>query len=114
MSTAKNPQTFADRRARDDWMRAILGADDLSLTTRLVGIYLGLAVDFNNWPSIRMAETGLDYAAIAAHIGLPRQIVADAVTTLERGRWLMPWWGRYRFRHYDINLPADRNAGGRS
>jgi hypothetical protein len=98
-------------KARDDWMRAILADSDLPLTTRVVGAYLGFLVGVTDdaWPSIYFDDEREIIKGIAAAIGLPRRVVALALVTLIRRRYI----DRHR-GCYDIGMPIPVREGGRS
>jgi hypothetical protein len=69
---------------RDEWISGVLSDFELSPTARMVGAYLGLAVDLNNWPSIPSTAIGPQLRTIVARLGLPVRIVAMACNALAR------------------------------
>jgi hypothetical protein len=99
--------------ARDNWMRAILSDNDLSLTTRVVGCYFGtfVGVTYDEWPDIRRDRPRHIIKTMAAAIGLPTRVVAHAFATLFRHGYI------YRIGpDYSIWLPkaADDATGDAS
>jgi hypothetical protein len=73
---------------RDEWIRGVLADSELSPFARLVGVRLGLSVDLDDWPNIRLGVD--DCAAVAADIGVPGAVVARAITTYlhDQRHWL--------------------------
>jgi hypothetical protein len=107
-----------DLFARDDWMRAVLADSDLSLTTRVVAVALGISVEVTttgDWPTSGLGDAREVIKSLAASIGLPKQVVLAAINRLVADRYVIPYntW-RSRTPYLNINLPRPRNVGARS
>jgi len=73
---------------RDDWIAGVLSDVELSPTARMVGAYLGLAVDLNHWPSIPFAAVGASCRILASRLGLPIPVAIKACDALMERDWL--------------------------
>ena len=77
-------------KARDDWLRALAGAE-LSAMTRLIGMRLGLHLNCNT------GRCDPSYAGLACEIGTSRSGAIRAIAALEASGW----------------IEVDRHGGGR-
>jgi hypothetical protein len=101
-----------DFLARDEWMRTVLADSQLSPSTRLVGVYLALCVDFDNWPTVGIRT---DCASIAAWLGISVEQVVEAVATFMERRWLVLYGRGGKPHHYDLSMTTtSTNAEMRS
>lgn len=69
-------------RGKDDWMRALTAADDLSVNAKLVGCYLALRINKNTRDAFPQQTT------IAKEIGVSRATVMRAIAELVNEHWM--------------------------
>ena len=73
---------------RDEWIAGVLADAELRPTARAVGVYLGLAVDLDHWPSIPFAMVGASCRIVASRLGLPIPVAIKACDALMERDWL--------------------------
>lgn len=107
---------YGDLQTRDEWLVGVLCDLELSPAARMVGAYLGLVVDLDNWPTVPLSAIGGHLRVVATRLGLPLAIVAKAVNALVARGWLRPWIGKGgHLRGFDLDdSPSLRREGGRS
>jgi hypothetical protein len=88
---------------RDEWLDGVLSDVELSPTARMVGAYLGLGVDLENWPSVPLAVIGRQLRTIASRLGLPIAIVAKACNALTARGWLRGIVRDGRLHRFDLD-----------
>lgn len=109
MTTASALQkSFTERDVRDEWIVGVLSDLELSPTARMVGAYLGLAVDLDDWPSIPLSGIGG-----LSTLGLPAAIITKACNALEARGWLFIRTRCGRLHRFDLT-DCLRREGGRS
>jgi hypothetical protein len=95
-------------QARDEWIVGVLCDLELSPAARMVGAYLGSAIDLEG-PCIDLSDIGGHLRVVATRLGLPLPIVAKSCNALVRRGWLRFWIGEGgHLRGFDIS------TGGRS
>jgi hypothetical protein len=86
---------------RDEWISDVLSDLELSPIARLVGAYLGLAVNIESWPCTEPAASRP--RTIASRLGLPPPIAAKACNALMRRGWLYPSFRDGRLRCFNLS-----------
>jgi hypothetical protein len=85
---------YGDLQTRDEWLHGVLADTELSPAARMVGAYLGLALDFDDWPTVHLRAIGGHLRVVGTRLGLPLAIVAKACNALVARGWLSLWIGQ--------------------